>query len=143
LGPFLVGTSVRTDVSAPAIIEILNEIESMRRSEPTCDELLRAKESLARSLPGMFETTSQAASTIGQLFVHHLAEDYYRTLPNSIDAVASSEVRRVAAKYLQPENVIIVAAGDRAKIERDLRDLKLGPVEIRDLEGNPLDPASE
>jgi len=32
-GPFLVGTSVRTDVTAPAVTEILNEIEQMRSRE--------------------------------------------------------------------------------------------------------------
>ena len=115
-GPFLVGTSVRTDVTAPAVSEILNEIEQMRSRDVLPEELATAKDSIARSLPGLFETTPQAASTIGQLFVHDLPADYYRSLPGEIDGVTADDVRRVAGKYLQPGQMIVVAVGDQSKI---------------------------
>jgi len=34
-----------------------------------------------------------------------------------------------AAKYIRPENLLVIAVGDKAKIESGLKDLKLGPVE--------------
>jgi hypothetical protein len=34
--------------------------------------------------------------------------------------------------------MIIVAVGDRAKIEAELKKLNLGPIEIRDAEGRPI-----
>ena len=49
-GPFLVGTSVRTDVTADAIREIFREIERMRESEILPEELATAKDSISRSL---------------------------------------------------------------------------------------------
>jgi len=36
-----------------------------------------------------------------------------------------------------PERMIVVAVGDRAKVEPELAKLNLGPVEVRDAEGNP------
>ena len=39
-------------------------------------------------------------------------------------------------KYLVPEKMIVVAVGDRAKIEPELAKLNLGTVEIRDADGN-------
>jgi len=137
-GPFLVGTGVRTDVTAEAVTEILKEIERMRTTDPTAAEVALSKDSIARSLPGQFETTSQTASSIGQLFVYDQPLDYYRTLPGKIDAVQAADMRRVAEKYLKPQELVIVAVGDRGKIEPGLRKLSFGPVEIRDLNGRTI-----
>jgi zinc protease len=136
-GPFLIGTSVRTDVTAPAVREILLEIEKMRSSDVLPEELATAKDSIARSLAGLFETSPQAASTIGQLFMHNLPADYYRNLPGEIYRVTAADVRRVAEEYLLPEQTIIVAVGDRAKIREPLEELQFGPVECLDMDGNP------
>ncbi len=130
-GPFAVGTSVRTDVTAPAVREVFNEFERIRAADVSAEELKIAKDSFARSLPGLFETTGQAAASIGQLFIYSLPLDYYRTLPGQIDAVTIADVRRAAGKYLSPESMVIVAVGDRSKIEPELMKLNLGKVETR------------
>ncbi len=124
-GPFVVATSVRTDVTAAAATEIVKELDRMRIAEPTAEELSIARDSISRSLPGMFETSVQSASTAGQLFVHGLPLDYYRTLPGEVDAVTAADVRRVAERHLQPERLLIVAVGDRSFIEPQLEDLRI------------------
>jgi zinc protease len=135
-GPFLVGTSVRTDITAPAVIEIFREIERMRESEITAEELATAKDSIARSLPGLFETTPEAAASIGQLFIHNLPLSYYHDLPEQIQDISAAKAQLAARKYLKPEEAVIVAVGDRTKIEPELEKLNLGPIEIRDSSGN-------
>jgi zinc protease len=134
-GPFYTGGSVRTDVTAPATREIFNELERIRTGDMTADELKTAKDAFARSLPGLFETTAQTVGTLSQLFVYNLPPDYYRQLPSRIDAVTVAEIRRVAEKYLTPTSMVIVAVGDRSKIEEEMKKLNLGAIEIRDLEG--------
>ena len=94
-----------------------------------------AKDSFARSLPGLFETTGQAAQSVAQLFIYNLPLDYYRSLPAKIDAVTVADVRRVAGKYLVPDSMVIVAVGDRSKIEPELSKLNLGKIETRDMGG--------
>lgn len=131
-GPFFTGSSVRTDVTAPAVHEIFNEFERMRATEMSADELKTAKDSFARSLPGLFETTGQASQSVAQLFIHNLPLDYYRSLPAKIDAVTVAEVKRVAGKYLMPDSMVIVAVGDRSKIEPELVKLNLGKIETSD-----------
>ena len=137
-GPFLVRTGVRTDVTGAAVQEILYEIERIRTSPVTMEELQRAQDAIARSLPALFETTSYSASSIGQLFVHGLEIDYYRALPAEVIAVSPAAVQRVAERYLRPEGLVVVAVGDRAQIEPQLAGLQFGPVEIRDLDGKPI-----
>lgn len=139
-GPFFVGTGVRTDVTAPAVKEIFSEIDRMVNTDVTADELATAKDSIARSLPGNFETTPSAAGSISELFVYSLPLDYYRSLPARIHAVTAADVKSAAAKYLQPGSMIVVGVGDKAKIEPELKKLNLGPVEERDFEGVPVGP---
>ena len=129
-GPFTIATGVRTDVTAAAVGEIFREIELLRAAPISAEELSLARDSIARSLPGLFETTPYAAATVGQLFLHGLALDYYRALPAQIDAVTAADVQRAATDYLRPQEMVVVAVGDRRAIEPGLRALGLGPVEV-------------
>jgi zinc protease len=90
-----------------------------------------ARDSNARSLPGLFETTLDAASSIRQLFVYGLPLDYYSALPKRIEAVTAAQVHRVANLYLNPDKMAVVAVGDRATIEPELKKLSLGPIAVR------------
>ncbi len=137
-GPFLVGTSVRTDATAPAVLEIFHEIERMRDSEIEPRELSSVKDSISRSLPALFETTPEIASSIGQLFIHKLPLNYYHELPGMIQNVSAADVLQAARQYMKPQETVVVAVGNRAKIERELEKLNTGPIEIRDSNGNPL-----
>ena len=51
--------------------------------------------------------------------------------------MAAAAARAGARKYLQPDRLIVVAVGDRAKIEPDLQKppLQLGAPELRDADG--------
>jgi zinc protease len=129
-GPFLIGTSVQTGVTAPAVMEIFNEIDRIRQEEITAEELTAAKDSIIRSLPGQFETTPESASSIGQLFVHNLPLTYYNELPTKIGQVTAGDVQRAAQTHLKPEEMVIVAVGDRRLIEMELDGLALGPIEV-------------
>ena len=40
-------------------------------------------------------------------------------------------MQRVARQYVLPEKMVVVAVGDRAKVEPGLAELGIGPVEIR------------
>jgi len=50
--------------------------------------------------------------------------------------VTGKQVQEVVKKYLQPEKLIVIGVGDKAKIEPQLSRLKLAPMEVRDTEGN-------
>jgi zinc protease len=125
---------VRTDVTAPAIKEIFTELRRMRTEPLSARELSTSKDSFERSLPGLFETTPDSASTVAQLFIYNLPLDYYSALPAKIQAVNAAEVQRVATKYLTPDKMVVVAVGDRSTIEPELKKLELGPVEARSID---------
>jgi zinc protease len=137
-GAFYAGGLVRTDVTAPAAKELMSEIRNFPTKPSTPDELAAAKEASIRSLPGRFETTSAMASAIDSIFLYNRPLDYYAKLPAKYEAVSESDISRVAQQYLHPDQLVIVTAGDRSKIEPGLKDAGLGPIEVRDINGKPV-----
>jgi len=136
LGYFVAGGGIRTDVTAPAITEILKEIHRMIDTTMKPEELSLAKDSQSRSLPGIFETDGGEAGALSEIFVYNLARDYFSALPERLNAVTAEDAEAVAKKYLHPDQLILVCVGDRAKIEPELVKLDLGAIEFRDADGN-------
>jgi zinc protease len=115
------------------------EIKRFPTTPPTEAELKEAKEARVQSLPGQFETSGAIAGSIGSIFLYDRPLDYYATLPAKYEAVTAADVQRVATEDVHPDQLIIVAAGDRAKIEPQLKAADLGPVEVRDINGKLVD----
>ncbi len=130
-GPFIIGAQVRSDVTGPAIAEMFNEVKGMQNAPITETELNLAKESVSRSLPALFETTNSTVGTVGQLYLFELSPDYYSGLPARIANVSAAEVQDVAKKFLKPEQMKVIAVGDRALIEPQIKELNLGGITHR------------
>jgi zinc protease len=133
-GPFSAGAGVRTDVTGPAVQELLKEIQGMPSTSVTADELVLAKDAISRSLPASFETAENTVASLSSLFIYGLPMNYYSTLGDRIQAVDAAAVQTVARKYLLPDKLVVVAVGDRSKIGTAL-EAQLGPAEIRDPDG--------
>jgi zinc protease len=138
-GMFDAGGLVRTDVTAPAAKELMKELRDFQSNPSSAEELAAAKEASVQSLPGRFETTGSVVGAIDSIFLYGRPLDYYAKLPGRYDAVTQADVARVAQQYLHPDQLVIVTAGDRAKIEPGLKDAGLGPVEVRDISGKLVD----
>ncbi len=137
-GPFQVAAGVRTDVTAPAVAEVFKEVLSMAQKPMTADELQRAKDSMAYSLPGAFESSANAVNNFSNVFTYDLGLDYYSRYAAQVNAVTIDQAAAVARKYLVPEKMVVIAVGDRSKIEIPLRELGSGPVEIWDADGKKV-----
>ncbi len=137
-GPFIAGALVRTDVTGPAARELFSELKRIRTHPPTTSELRVAQQYAFRSLPGQFETVGDTSLQIGELFIYGLPLDYYRKLPGQYQAVTLEAAQRAATNYVHPENFVLIAVGDRAKIQPQLKKLNLGPIELRNENGDPL-----
>jgi zinc protease len=137
-GPFIAGAQVRTDVTGPAAHELFGELNRMRTDPATADELRLAKENALRSLPGNFETVADTGQLMSEIFTYNLPANYYETLPQQYAAVTAAEVEKAAQDHVHPNDLIVVAVGDRAKIQPQLEKLDLGPIELRDESGDPV-----
>ena len=122
-------------IAAPAAKELMTEVRNFPSHPPTNAELTAAKSASIQSLPGQFETTGATVGAISSIFLFDRPLDYYAKLPAEYNAVTSADVARVAQQDVHPGQLVIVAAGDRAKIEPGLKEAGLGPVEVRDING--------
>ena len=100
----------------------------------------QSKFSIAKSYPARFATRANVAAQLAELAVYGFPDSYLIDYTRKIAAVGKDDVRRVARKYLDPAHLTIVVVGDRKSIEGPLA--KLAPVEVRDLDGDPLPPAA-
>jgi zinc protease len=128
--PFLVSTAVATDVTAPAIREILAELERMQQAPPTTDELSLSTSYLDGVFPIRFETTDAIAGALAGLLTLRLPDDYYDTYRDRIRAVSAEDVLRAARDHIHLDRLQVLAVGDRAHVLPSLDGLPLGDVGI-------------
>ncbi len=144
-GPFVTATSVQTAVTKPALAELVKEIRDITGPRPPTDaEMAFAKDRLVKGFPAHFETTFDLARQLEDLVLYKLPGDYFTTYQANIEAVTKSDVARVAKRHLDPDGLLIVVVGDRAKIEEGLKELPFGKnLKLYDTEGDPVQPKTE
>jgi predicted Zn-dependent peptidase len=127
LGPFVLQTSVGTEVTAAAIREALKELGDIRSARPASDEeLALARASVTRGYPRGFETAQQIARGVTSLALHNLPDTYFEDFVPRVDTVTRDDIARVAAQYLDPARMVTLAVGDHDRIVSSLNALNLG-----------------
>jgi len=137
-GPFTVASGVRTDVTAPAVHEVMGELKRIADTRVTPDELTLAKDAMTQSLPGGFETSDRTVGNLSTIFTYGLPLNYFSNLSEQISVVDGQAVQDMAKKYIVPEKFVVVAVGDRAKIGQALESELGTPAQLRDPEGLPV-----
>ena len=137
-GPFIAQSAVRTNVTDSSLIEFFKEFERVRNEPVDPVELERAKAYLALGLASEFETTTQMAGQVSGLLRFGLPMTYYDDFVPRIMAVTVADIQRVARKFVRPDRLTVIVVGDIAAIRPGIEALKLGPVSIRDMWGNPV-----
>ena len=135
-GSWTASTDVRSEVTDPALTDLLAEIKQMRDVAVPAKDLENAKLAIFGSLAQLLENPSSILSNYIDRHVYGLPADYWDTYAANIEAVTAADIQRVAQKYWTPEKLQIVAVGDLAKVEPALK--KLGEVKVFDAEGNPM-----
>ena len=126
-GPFLAAAGVQTDKTGPAVAEFFNELDAIVKAIPD-DELAKAKNYVALSFPGEFETTGDLARKLEELVVYNLPEDTFSNFVSMVTKVTAADLQRLAARYIQADKMAVVVVGDRNAIEGPIRQLNLGPI---------------
>ncbi len=140
LGAFLTYTSVQSEVTKEALIEIVKELNGISGSIPVgAEELEETKKYITLGYPGEFETISQIAGKLNELVVYNLPENYFNSYVPSIENVTVADVADAGKKYVNTDNMLYVIMGDLAKIETGIKELNLGTIHYLDAEGNPVD----
>jgi predicted Zn-dependent peptidase len=129
-GPFSARAAVNTEVTIPAIREMVGEIDRMR-DEPVGDDELRAgRDFLVGVFPLRFETPGPVVGAIAGLTVHDLPDDELARYRAGIEAVTAADVQAAARDHIDLDRAAIVLVGDVDRIGADIEAAGLGPVEV-------------
>ena len=129
-GPFVVSTAVATPVTASAIREAVAELDRMRTTMPSTDELSLSTSYLDGVFPIRFETTDAIAGALANLRTLRLPNNYYDTYRDRVRAVTAEDVAAAARNHIHGDRLQILALGDRAQVAPLLADLALGPLSV-------------
>jgi zinc protease len=136
--PYLVFAPVQTDKTKESMVEINKELRGLLGDHPvTGEELARIQANETLSLPGSRETLDAVGSSITNVVENRWPDDYYDTMSAKIRALKSGDLDAAAKEVIQPDHLVWVVVGDRAKIEPGIRELGYGEIRFIEADGNP------
>ena len=110
-GEFYVGCQTKSESTVYAIRAMLREVEKMRESEVTDEELALAKDSFLNSFVFNFESKGQIVSRLMTLEYFGYPADFLQKTKTNVEKVTKADVLRVAQKHLKPDKLQILAVG--------------------------------
>ncbi len=129
-GPFTARAAVNTEATVPALHEFLAELDRIRETPVTDDELRAARDYLVGVFPLRFETPGPVVGSLAGLFIHDLPDDELARYRPAIEAVTAEDVQRVAREQIRPDRAAIILVGDHAQFGAALETAGIAPVEV-------------
>jgi zinc protease len=133
-GPFQVSTAVANDVTAPAVGEILGEMERLVHGGPTEEEVASTRDFAAGVFGLQIETVDQIATRLAQIVVYGLDDRYFHSYRDEIRKVTVESTARAMARHLRPAQAQVVVAGDADAVVPALEALEIGAVDVMGVE---------
>jgi predicted Zn-dependent peptidase len=134
-GPFTARAAVNTEVTVPAIVDTIAELERMRDTRVSAEELAAARDFLVGVFPLRFETPGAVVASLSGLAVHGLPLDELTEYRARVEAVDVDAVAAAAA-HLTVDDADIVLVGDVDAFGGELEAAGLGRLVIdRDEQG--------
>ncbi|MFK7846651.1 MAG: M16 family metallopeptidase [Rhodothermales bacterium] len=137
--PFLVYAPVQTDKTKESMQEVSMELKGILGDKPvTPEEVDRAKKNQTLTLAGRWETNGAVMSSVAEIVQYGLPEDYNDTYTAQVRGLSIDKISDAAEAVLEPEKLVWVIVGDRAKIEAGIREMGLGTIYLLDEKGNVM-----
>jgi len=134
-GPFVASGGVHTAKTDSSLQEFIREIDMMREKGLTEEELEFAKNRTKGTFATSFEMPQQIASSLVNILVYKLPDDYLVGYLKNVDAVALADVKRVAKQYLDSSTMAMVVVGDSKAIRDGIAKMNFGPIVDADVNG--------
>ncbi len=132
-GTFAAEADVRSEVTGPALKELLAELGKMRDGEVSDKELRESKSYIVGSYQLGLETQGSIAQRLLDAKLFGLPKDYLEKYSQNVMAVTVADVHRVARSHMDLDNITITVVGDAAKVKNDLTPF--APIELYDIQG--------
>ena len=129
-GPFAARAAVNTEVTVPAILDTIVELDRIRATPVAEAELVAARDFLIGVFPLRFETAGAVVGALGSLAVHGLDVEELIGYRAQIEAVDVAAVTAAAQAHLHVADASIVLVGDVDAFGPALEAAGFGPIVI-------------
>lgn len=130
-GLFRISGSTKSPSTVDTITSIRKELEKIRTTEVTDQELATAKQSVLNSFVFFFDSPSKILNRLVTYDYYGYPKDFIFQYQKGVEKVTKADVLRVAKEYLKPEVVTTVAVGKPADFGKALTTL--GAVQALDV----------
>lgn len=137
LGYFEASASVKQENTLDSLLEFLKELKGIREYISQ-KELRFAKSAIIRKYPAQFETYGQIGTQLVNLIVNELPDNYFNNYIDNIRAVSLEQAYFAAKGNIFPDELTIVAVGDKNKIVPQLNALGFGQAIEVNYEGDQV-----
>jgi zinc protease len=127
-GPYVIHAAVDTEVAGRAVEEVLAELRRIREEPVPAEELEESRSYLLGVLPYTLQTLRGLAARLDEIALYGLPLDYFDRFPDRLRQVSSDQVLELARRLIDPERLVIAAAGPAARLEPQLG--AFGPVTV-------------
>ena len=122
-GAVIAQAQVRNEVTDSSAVELLKEIDKMRNTLVTDEEMQNAKAKYTGNFVLSLENASTVASFARNIITQDLTEDYYNTFLSNIDKVSKEDVQKASQKYFQTNTTRIFITGKGSEILESLENI--------------------
>jgi zinc protease len=120
-GTFRATAEVRTPVTGDSLKEFFYELERIGNEPVSEKEIADAKSYLTGVFPIRLETQEGLTDQLVQIKMLNLPNDYLQTYRDRIQAVTVQDIRRVAEKYVKPDEAALIVVGDGALVMEQIK----------------------
>ncbi|MDR1809828.1 MAG: insulinase family protein [Prevotella sp.] len=135
---FTAKAQVRSEVADSSVVELLNELQRIRETLPTEDDLALAKAKYTGSFVMSAQNPTTIASFALAIKTQHLPENFYENYIQNINDVTLEQVRAAAQKYILHSGARIVIVGKASETLDNLKKLNI-PINYFDKYGTPAE----
>ncbi|VAW26275.1 Insulinase-like:Peptidase M16, C-terminal precursor, partial [hydrothermal vent metagenome] len=139
VGAFSASASVRNEVTDSAFNEFIIELDKIRTTDVSEDEINLAKSSIAGSFARSLERPQTVARFAINTARYNLPKDYYSSYLKNVQAVSIADVKATAQKYIHPDKAYFTVVGKASEIKDKLA--AFGEVKYFDNYGNEYTPS--
>lgn len=138
-GTFYALGDVNANATDSSFVQMRYELQNMMDGKYSEDDLRKFKTMFAGDFSRSLESSEEIASYAYNIERYNLPADYYATYLQRLDALTMDDIRKVVAKYFDPDNMYWFCVGDPSVLPALAEYDSDGVVVELDFEGNPIE----
>ena len=129
------------DATVDALRQVIEEVDRMRSTDVSTEEMQREQQGAIAALPATFGTASRSIGVFRNLTFYGLPLDWHIDHERALAATTVDDIRKAAKLHLPDGPAVVLVVGDGEAVRAELVDLAsergVDLVEL-DVDGHPV-----